>query len=150
MKLAEALQLRADTQRRIEQLQARLVSNALVQEGEKPGEEPTLLFDELEECLAQLEQLMAQINRANCETQTPQGTLTQLLARRDCMAKRIIAYRAYLAEASSTTRRAKHTEIKVISTLPVHETQKKCDDLSRAMRELDVLIQGTNWTTELE
>ncbi len=36
MKFAEALILRADRQKRIEQLRERLVSSAKVQEGEKP------------------------------------------------------------------------------------------------------------------
>ncbi|MEO2800040.1 DIP1984 family protein, partial [Flavonifractor plautii] len=36
MKLAEALQERADLNRNIEQLKNRLSSNALVQEGEQP------------------------------------------------------------------------------------------------------------------
>lgn len=38
MKLAEALQERADLNRKIDQLRARLSANATVQEGEKPGE----------------------------------------------------------------------------------------------------------------
>ena len=38
MKLAEALILRADIQKRIEQLRSRLTDNAKEQEGEKPGE----------------------------------------------------------------------------------------------------------------
>lgn len=40
MKLAEALQERADLNRRIQQLQGRLNSNAVVQEGERPPESP--------------------------------------------------------------------------------------------------------------
>ena len=38
MKLAEALQERADLNRRIQQLQQRLNSNAIVQEGGRPAE----------------------------------------------------------------------------------------------------------------
>ena len=40
MKLAEALQERADLNRNIEQLRDRLSRNSLVQEGEQPGENP--------------------------------------------------------------------------------------------------------------
>ena len=47
MKLAEALQERADLNRRMEQLKRRLTSNALVQEGERPAEEPAELLAEL-------------------------------------------------------------------------------------------------------
>lgn len=43
MKLAEALQERADLQKRIDQLEARIQSSALVQEGETPPEDPLAL-----------------------------------------------------------------------------------------------------------
>ena len=48
MKLAEALQERADLNRNIEQLKNRLSSNALVQEGEQPVECPENLKQELD------------------------------------------------------------------------------------------------------
>jgi len=54
MKLAEALILRADAQKRIEQLKLRLARSARVQEGEKPPEDPTELVQELERTLQQL------------------------------------------------------------------------------------------------
>ena len=47
MKLAEALQERADLNRRIEQLRNRLENSALVQEGERPAEAPEVLLEEL-------------------------------------------------------------------------------------------------------
>ena len=40
LKLAEALLLRADLQKRIEQIKSRLKNNIMVQEGEAPSEEP--------------------------------------------------------------------------------------------------------------
>jgi hypothetical protein len=40
MELSEALDLRADTQKRIMQLRERLRASALVQEGEAPPEDP--------------------------------------------------------------------------------------------------------------
>ena len=42
MKLAEALILRADCQRHIEQLKQRLLRNVKVQEGDKPSEDPKI------------------------------------------------------------------------------------------------------------
>ena len=50
MKLAEALILRADLQKRLEQLRQRLILNAQVQEGEQPAEDPESLLRELDEC----------------------------------------------------------------------------------------------------
>lgn len=42
MKLAEALILRSDYQKRIEQLKNRLTNNAKIQEGDEPMESPEL------------------------------------------------------------------------------------------------------------
>ena len=106
MKLAEALQLRADLQKRMEQLAGRLYDNATVQEGEQPAEDPTELLAEYEDCAVQLEDLMARINRTNCGTRTPHGTLTELLAHRDCLNMQVETYRNFLTSASSLTRRA--------------------------------------------
>lgn len=54
MKLAEALQERADLNRSIEELKNRLSRNALVQEGEAPAEDPEKLRRELDASLARL------------------------------------------------------------------------------------------------
>jgi hypothetical protein len=54
MKVAEALALRADLQRRLEQLKQRLVKNARVQEGDQPAEAPDELQAEFESCAREL------------------------------------------------------------------------------------------------
>lgn len=115
MKLAEALQLRADLQKRMAQLADRLYDNATVQEGEQPAEDPKELLAEYEDCIVQLEDLMARINRTNCGTRTPHGTLTELLARRDCLKMQVETYRNFLTSASSLTRRATRSEIRIRS-----------------------------------
>ena len=45
MKLAEALLLRADMQRKLESLRERIGRNTVTQEGEKPSEDPNALLD---------------------------------------------------------------------------------------------------------
>ena len=149
MKLAEALQERADLNRRIQQLQGRLNSNAVVQEGERPPENPQELLRELDGCIAQLEALIGQINLTNCRTELEGESLTQLLARRDVLKLRTGMYHDFLLSASSLARRATRSEIKIMSTVPVAEHRKKADGLSRELRELDGVIQQANWTTEL-
>ena len=62
MKLAEALQERADLNRRIESLRVRLNTNAIVQEGEKSPEDPKELLKELNRCTTRLEELIKKIN----------------------------------------------------------------------------------------
>ena len=149
MKLAQALQERSDLQTRMRQLEERLRQNATVQEGETPAEDPALLLEEYEACAAQLEELIARINRTNSETRTEQGTITQLLARRDVLQLRTSMYHNFLMSASCLAQRATRSEIKIMSTVPVAEYRKKADGLSRELRELDGAIQQANWTTEL-
>ena len=149
MKLAEALQERSDLNRRIAELRSRLTDNALVQEGEKPAEDPAELTAELDRCVAALEEIIARINLANCRTTAEGKTLTELLARRDCLIVQIEAYRDLTASARQTARRARGTEIKVISTVNVAQLQKRVDAMSRELRQLDNTIQQANWTTDL-
>ena len=68
MKLAEALQERADLNKKISDLRGRLNQNSLVQEGEKPNEDPAVLMQELEATIARLQQLIKDINLTNCAT----------------------------------------------------------------------------------
>lgn len=149
MRLAEALQLRSDLQKRIYQLQERLNQNATVQEGEKPAEDPVSLLHELDGCIAQLEELMERINRTNSQTVTAEGTLTALLAKRDCLKIKVEAYREFLRQASGLSRRATRSEIKILSTISVQDYQKQVDQMSAQLRQVDGAIQAANWTTEL-
>ncbi len=68
MKLAEALVLRADAQKRMEQLKQRLLRNAKVLEGDMPGENPEYLLREYETTASALTDLIQRINRTNSRT----------------------------------------------------------------------------------
>ena len=149
MKLAEALQMRADLQRRISQLSSRLHNNARVQEGEQTPEDPEQLLGELEDCFDELETLMARINLTNSATVWKGKTMTELLARRDCLSKRLSTMRSFLDTASAKTDRYSQKEIKVLSTVKVSDLQKQVDGISKELREVDETIQSLNWTTDL-
>ena len=149
MKLAEALQERADLNRRIEQLRYRLNNNVLVQEGEKPLEDPAALLEELESSFTRLEWLIARINLTNCAVKVEGPSLTELIARRDVLSLRAEAYRRLVEEASQNTHRATRTEIKILSAVDVPALQRQADDASRELRLLDNTLQATNWTADL-
>lgn len=149
MKLAEALQERADLNRRIQQLENRLVNNALVQEGERPAEDPRELLDELDRNLDRLEELTSAINLCNCRTLCDGETLTAQIARRDMLTIRLRILRNLIQEASQSARRARNSEIRILSTVNVKQLQKEVDELSRDLRLLDNAIQATNWSAEL-
>jgi uncharacterized coiled-coil DUF342 family protein len=150
MKLAEALQARADLNRQIEQLAQRLTANVLVQQGEQPNEDPEELLAELDRSLDSLEELIRRINLTNSQVMVGDQTLTALMARRDVLAKKIEIYKRAAQQASSNTSRASGTEIKVLPALKVKDLQKQIDKLAKAYRELDNTIQQTNWSTELK
>ena len=149
MTLAEALQERADLNRRIEQLRYRLNNNVLVQEGEKPLEDPAALLEELESSFTRLEWLIARINLTNCAVKVEGRSLTELIARRDVLSLRAEAYRRLVEEASQNTHRATRTEIKILSAVDVPALQRQADDASRELRLLDNTLQATNWTADL-
>lgn len=149
MKLAEALQERADLNRRIEQLRYRLSNNVLVQEGEKPLEDPAALLEELESSFTRLEWLIARINLTNCAVKVEGRSLTELIARRDVLSLRADAYRRLVEEASQNTHRATRTEIKILSAVDVPALQRQADNASRELRLLDNTLQATNWTADL-
>ena len=149
MKLAEALQERADLNRRIEQLRYRLNNNVLVQEGEKPLEDPAAWLEELESSFTRLEWLIARINLTNCAVKVEGRSLTELIARRDVLSLRAEAYRRLVEEASQNTHRATRTEIKILSAVDVPALQRQADDASRELRLLDNTLQATNWTADL-
>lgn len=150
MKLAEALVLRSDTKKRLEQLRARLGSSALVQEGEMPPEDPLVLLSELEALTSNFERLVIGINRTNSSASIAGvGTLTVALARRDTLDVKFSLLNGFLEAASSRVNRYSRTEIKLVSTVDVAALRKQLDDVARVRRDLDSSIQGTNWTTDL-
>lgn len=75
MKIAEGLALRADLQKRLEQLKQRLVKNARIQEGDKPEEDPIELQAELEKSAQDLTLLIQRINRTNAASRFGDRTL---------------------------------------------------------------------------
>ena len=149
MKLATALSERADLQRRISELGGRLNNNAKVQDGEKPSEDPMELLTELNKDFTRLEEFIARINHTNNETKSGDVTLTDLIAKRDCLKQKIGIMRSFLDKASEKVSRYSKTEIRILSTVSVSDLQKEVDKLSKELRETDETIQGLNWTTDL-
>ncbi len=149
MKLASALSERADIQRRLSELSERLANNAKVQEGDSPAEDPQELLAETDGLIGRLETLIYRINMTNSKVETDGVSMTMMIARRDCLKKRIAMLRGFLDCASSKVERYSRAEIAVHSTVDVKELQKRVDGLSRELRELDEKIQELNWTTEL-
>ena len=149
MKLAEALQERADLNRNIEQLQRRLNNNVLVQEGEEPAEDPQKLKEMLDESIARLAYLIKCINQTNCQTIIDGKSLTELIAQKDALSLKIHAYKDIVYTASQSVYRARNTEIKIKQTINVASWQAEIDQMAKNLRLLDNKLQENNWQTDL-
>lgn len=150
MKLAEALVLRADTQKKIAQLRQRLERVVKVQEGELPAEDPSSLLRELEQTLDEQTAWIRKINRTNATVSFAEGlSISDALAERD----RIMQHRKLLGDvleqASIKQDRFSRSEVKYERTINVVQIQTKVDALSKAYREYDFRIQELNWRTDL-
>ena len=149
MKIAEALILRADIQKRIAQLRTRLNNNAKVQENEEPAENPELLLTELENLISQLNDLIVKINRTNTLSKIDGISLVELIAKKDTLSQKAGILREFIEIASQKVDLYSTTEIKVFSTVNVSQQQKKLDKLSKEIRETDTKLQQANWTIDL-
>lgn len=149
MKLAQALQTRADLNRHLSQLKDRLIDSSLVQDGEKPAEDPMKLIQEMEEDIKTLESLVTKINLTNSKTMVEGTTLTALLSKRDALRQKIQITRAFVEAAREKVDRYTAKEIIVHSTVDVGALQGSLDYLEKKLRLTTDLIEETNWTTEL-
>jgi hypothetical protein len=151
MKLAEALLLRADLQKKLASLRERIGQNAVVQEGEQPHEDPNRLLKEAVEILAQFERLVFAINRANLTNKLPDGrTLTEAIARRDALAQQHALLQAAIAGTRRDPVRYSAREIKWVATMDVVQLQQQSEDVAKKLRELNARIQEANWQVELD
>ena len=150
MKLAEALSIRKDLQKRIQQLGQRIQNNVKVQEGDQPSEQPAELLKELDSCLTQLEALIWRINATNMQTKNAEGkTLTELMAGKDVLTMRIGTLRNIFDTASSGHDRYSRSEIKMVTVVDVKALSKQIDEYAARLRKLDIEIQSLNFQTEL-
>ncbi|MBI1333174.1 MAG: hypothetical protein GC165_09870 [Armatimonadetes bacterium] len=149
MKLAEALIERSDVQKRLLQLGERLKASAKVQEGNEPPENPDELLNELDHLAARFEHLVLTVNLTNAKSVVEGKTLTEHLAVREALAKKIAVLRALIADASPNMTRMTRSELRTLSTVDIGNLRSQVDDLSKRHREVDTLIQGSNWVIDL-
>lgn len=160
MKLAEALTLRSDAQKRLAQLQARAIASARYQEGEEPPEQASDLLARARAVTDEIEDLIRRINRTNAATELEPGlTITDAIARRDALAlrRKLVTAVADAAAGRATDddgpdmwiARQMRSELRMLTDVPVGELRDEADDLARRYRELDVRLQQANWATEL-
>ncbi len=147
MKLAEALLLRADLQKKIARLTTRITPNMVIQAGKTPQEDPAKLMAQLRKAIVDLQQLIVKINITNVITTDDGGkTLMENLAVRD-------AYKTQLAQLRLIRQSAQihgQSYNNTVNTIKVTVLQSEIDQVGRAFREIDTKIQGLNWLTDLK
>ena len=149
MKLAQALILRADTQKRLEQLKGRLLDNVKIQENERPSEDPKLLLKELDRLNDELFRLILAINLTNSSAKFEGASLTEMIAKKDTLSQKASVLREFAKSASQKVDLYSNSEIKILSSVDVAMLQKQIDELSKEIRELDMKLQEANWQVDL-
>jgi hypothetical protein len=152
MKLAEALILRSDTQKRYNAMLARVKAVARYQEGEAPQENANGLVETADNMLIDLEVLIRRINLTNARSSIGDGqSLTAAIAARD-----VLKWRRTLADSvadaavgKGESSRQIRSELRYVTDVPVNELRQRSDDLARQLRELDTQIQQANWSVDL-
>src|SRR5690349_5507619 len=128
MKLAEALMLRADMQKKLASLRERIILNAVVQEGDTAHENPEDLIKQAFILLDQIERLVAAVNQVNLTHRLADGTtLTEALARRDSLVQRHAILQAAITGTRKEPTRYSTREIKWVATVSVPKLHEQAD-----------------------
>jgi len=149
MKLAEALIIRADLQKKIAQIKNRMLLNAKIQDGEEVAEPIADLLLEFNEANSALESLIKRINKTNASVPYNDGKIIDAIVERDCLSAKIKAYRELYEAAIVKREMFTRTEIKYIRCVDLGELQKQVYNLAKEYCELDIKLQKANWYTEL-
>ena len=149
MKLAEALNIRAELQTKVAELKERIKASAKVLEGDEPCDNVEVLCKEFNETLVQLEDLIYRINLTNVQTTLDGESLTRMMAKRDVLSMRVKAMHDIVRYVSANDTRYGRNEFKYVRMVDVSILRKQDDTCAKQYRELDMKIQSLNWTVDL-
>ncbi len=150
MKLAEALLIRSDMQKKLAQLKGRIKANVKVQEGDTPSEDPNELMIDASQIITELTNLIERIHRTNAAAQTDKGqSMLTLLVERDTLEMRHKLLIQAIEATQSETDRYSHREIKWNIIVSVAGLQKQADDIAMKLRKINIVIQSNNWQINL-
>ena len=150
MKLAEALLIRSDMQKKLAQLKGRIRNNVKVQEGDSPSEDPTQLMIEASQIISELNTLIERIHRTNAIAKTDKDqSMLALLVERDTLEMRYKLLIETIEATHSEMDRYSPREIKWDVIVSVAGLQKQADDIAMKLRQINLVIQSHNWQIEL-
>ncbi len=150
MKLAEALLIRSDMQKKLAQLKGRIKANVKVQEGDTPSEDPNELMVDASQIITELTNLIERIHRTNAIAKTDKGQpMLTLLVERDTLELRHKLLIEAIEATQTETDRYSHREIKWNIIVSVAGLQEQADDIAMKLRKINIVIQSNNWQIEL-
>ncbi|PVU89969.1 hypothetical protein BB559_004839 [Furculomyces boomerangus] len=150
MKLAEALIIRTELDKSIKNLEARIISNSLIQEGSKVLEDPNVLLQELYEKIEEHKTIVTRINATNLNVKLNSGiSIMEGIVKRDVYLRLYNTLNTICNHANEKIDRYSKTEILNIATIDVAALRKKMDMVAKQRREIDIEIQSTNWIHDL-
>ena len=150
MKLAEALLLRSDQQKKLASLKQRINANVLIQDGDEPSEDPNELLKQVFALTKESQKLVFTIHQTNALAKLTDGrSLLALLTQRDELVERHKILTSAISNTNREPDRYSSREIKWRKVIPVSSLQKQADDISAKLRDLNVLIQANNWQIDL-
>ncbi len=150
MKLAEALLLRSDQQKKLASLKQRINANVLVQDGDEPSEDPNELIKQVFALTQESKQLICRIHLTNAQAKLEDDKiLLSLLSLRDSYAEQHKILIDAIANTHREPDRYSAREIKWQKVIPVSSLQKQADDISAKLRDINIKIQALNWQIDL-
>lgn len=150
MKLAEALLLRADMQKKLASLKSRINENVKIQEDDTPSEAPDDLLLQANQVIDQLYGLIERIHRTNAHAYLDnKDSLLQVLVARDELAERHRLLQTAIDNAKTENERYSFREIKWTRTVDIATLQKQADEVALKLRDLNMRLQAANWQIDL-
>ena len=150
MKLAEALLIRSDMQKKLAQLKGRIRSNVKVQDGDTPSEDPNALMIDASQIITELSILIERIHRTNAIAKTDKGqSILTLLVERDTLEMRHKLLIEAIEATDTEVDRYSPREIKWHIMVSVAGLQKQADDIAMKLRKINIFIQANNWQIDL-
>ena len=150
MKLAEALLIRSDMQKKLAQIKGRIRSNVKVQDGDTPNEDPNALIIDASQIITELSVLIERIHRTNAIAQTNEGqSILTLLIERDTLEMRHKLLIEAIEATDTEVDRYSPREIKWHVMVSVAGLQKQADDIAMKLRKINIVIQANNWQIDL-
>lgn len=150
MKLAEALLIRSDMQKKLAQIKGRIRSNVKVQDGDAPSEDPNQLLIDASQVITELTALIERIHRTNAIAKTDNGqSMLTLLIERDTLEMRHKLLIEAIEATDTEVDRYSPREIKWHVMVSVAGLQKQADDIAMKLRKINLVIQANNWQIDL-